>query len=116
MRSILGPELGARLKPIWGLDPEGEIKGAWRDIGVPRAWCMMGKKIVSSSSFLIPRGGVCVKIPNVPRQGTLRCAGSTRRISRCVSILFARYSCHVVFRGSADIASLWHRFLPFPRN
>jgi len=42
MRSILGPELGARLKPIWGLDPEGEIKGAWRDIGIPRAWCMMG--------------------------------------------------------------------------
>jgi hypothetical protein len=47
MRSILGPELGARLKPIWGLDPEGEIKGAWRDIGVPRAWCMMGKRIIS---------------------------------------------------------------------
>jgi len=45
MRSILGPELGARLKPIWGLDPEGEIKGAWRDIGVPRAWCMMGERI-----------------------------------------------------------------------
>ena len=43
MRSIIGPELGARLKPIWGLDPEGEIKGAWRDIGVPRAWCMMGE-------------------------------------------------------------------------
>jgi len=56
MRSIIGPELGARLKPIWGLDSEGEIKGAWRDIGVPRAWCMMGERIV----FFILRG---VSIP-----------------------------------------------------
>jgi hypothetical protein len=43
MRKILGPEVGARLKPIWGLDPEGEIQGVWRDIGIPRLWCMMGK-------------------------------------------------------------------------
>ncbi|KAH8999821.1 FAD/NAD-P-binding domain-containing protein [Lactarius hatsudake] len=40
--SILEPQAGARLKPIWGLDPEGEIRGAWRDIGIPRAWYMMG--------------------------------------------------------------------------
>jgi hypothetical protein len=43
MRGILGPEVGARLKPIWGLDPEGEIRGAWRDVGIPRVWYMMGK-------------------------------------------------------------------------
>ena len=43
MRKILGPEAGARLKQIWGLDAEGEIKGAWRDIGLPRLWCMIGK-------------------------------------------------------------------------
>ncbi len=42
MRKILGPEVGARLKPIWGLDEEGEIRGAWRDIGVPHLWCMIG--------------------------------------------------------------------------
>lgn len=42
MRKILGPEAGARLKPIWGLDAEGEIQGAWRDIGLPRLWCMIG--------------------------------------------------------------------------
>ena len=42
MRSILGPEAGVRLKPIWGLDPEGEICGAWRDLGIPRAWYMIG--------------------------------------------------------------------------
>lgn len=43
MCKILGPEAGARLKPIWGLDAEGEIQGAWRDIGLPRLWCMIGK-------------------------------------------------------------------------
>lgn len=43
MREILGPEAGARLKPIWGLDAEGEIQGAWRDIGLPHLWCMIGK-------------------------------------------------------------------------
>ncbi|KAF8261173.1 FAD/NAD(P)-binding domain-containing protein [Lactarius quietus] len=32
LRSILGPEAGSRLKPIWGLDSEGEIC----------AWYMMG--------------------------------------------------------------------------
>ena len=63
MRNILGPELGARLKPIWGLDPEGEIKGAWRDIGVPRAWCMMGKRICFLS-YLIPRGWESVACQN----------------------------------------------------
>jgi len=42
MREILDPAAGARLKPIWGLDAEGEIQGAWRDIGLPNLWCMMG--------------------------------------------------------------------------
>ena len=49
IREILGPEVGARLKPIWGLDPEGEIQGVWRDVGIPRVWCMMGKNFISSS-------------------------------------------------------------------
>jgi hypothetical protein len=47
VRKILGPEVGARLKPIWGLDTEGEIRGAWRDVGVPRVWYMMGKLFLS---------------------------------------------------------------------
>jgi hypothetical protein len=47
LRKVLGPELGARLKPIWGLDPEGEIRSVWRDLGVPRVWCMMGKSFPS---------------------------------------------------------------------
>ena len=48
MRKILGPEVGARLKPIWGLDPEGEIQGVWRDVGIPRVWCMMGESSLFS--------------------------------------------------------------------
>ncbi|KAI0271306.1 FAD/NAD(P)-binding domain-containing protein [Gloeopeniophorella convolvens] len=42
LRKVLGPETGARLKTIWGLDAEGEIRGAWRDMGIPRLWVMMG--------------------------------------------------------------------------
>ena len=51
MRRILGPEAGARLKPVWGLDAEGEIRGLWRDLGIPRAWFMMG----TVTSFLPQR-------------------------------------------------------------
>jgi hypothetical protein len=47
IRKILGPEAGARLKPIWGLDAEGEIQGAWRNMGLPRLWCMIGKPFSS---------------------------------------------------------------------
>ena len=41
-RAVLGDEVGDKLKPIWGLDSEGELNSAWRDIGVPRLYCMMG--------------------------------------------------------------------------
>ena len=85
MRKILGPEVGARLKPIWGLDAEGEIQGAWRDVGIPRVWCMMGK------GFFMHRGNGKTNSPLT--QGTLHCAGSTRRTSLCVScfsFFFAR--------------------------
>lgn len=42
IRNVIGPEAGAHLKPIWGLDAEGEMQGAWRDMGLPRLWCMIG--------------------------------------------------------------------------
>jgi len=41
-RKILGEELGGKVKEIWGLDAAGEVRGAWRDIGVDKLWCMMG--------------------------------------------------------------------------
>ena len=41
-REILGEELCGKVKQIWGLDGDGELKGAWRDIGVDNLWCMTG--------------------------------------------------------------------------
>ena len=41
-RKILGGDLGGKVKQIWGLDSDGEPRGAWRDIGVDNLWCMMG--------------------------------------------------------------------------
>jgi hypothetical protein len=77
MRTILGPELGPRLKSIWGLDPEGEIQGAWHDISIPRAWCMMDERTFLPFSFR-------VSIPNVSVGVSLiaRTCGSADIVSR----------------------------------
>src|SRR5258708_8006198 len=80
MRKILGPEVGARLKPIWGLDEEGEIRGAWRDIGVPHLWCMIGMLFF----FSLSRERRKARCSNLI-QGTLPCADSTRSTLLCVS-------------------------------
>ena len=77
MRKILGPEAGAHLKQIWDLDAEGEIKGAWRDIGLPRLWCMIGKLF----SFLDDERRITILNA---MQGILLCADSTRSILHCV--------------------------------
>ena len=29
--------------PIWGLDKEGEVRGAWRELDVPNLYYMMGE-------------------------------------------------------------------------
>ncbi|KAJ7887426.1 hypothetical protein B0H13DRAFT_2534157 [Mycena leptocephala] len=42
VRKICGDAVGDRCKPIWGLNAEGEINGAWRDLGVPGLWYMIG--------------------------------------------------------------------------
>jgi len=42
IRSVCGDDVAERVKKIWGLNSEGEINGAWRDIGVPNMWYMMG--------------------------------------------------------------------------
>ncbi len=39
---ILGKGVTDRLKPMWSVDAEGEIRTAWRDSGVPNFWFMMG--------------------------------------------------------------------------
>ncbi|KAJ3553462.1 hypothetical protein NM688_g3601 [Phlebia brevispora] len=42
MRDILGPELGKKLTPIWGINDEGEIRTAWKEAGIENCWVMMG--------------------------------------------------------------------------
>ncbi|KAL4245311.1 FAD/NAD(P)-binding domain-containing protein [Abortiporus biennis] len=42
LRAIVGEELGQKIPVIWGLTPEGEIKGVWRQLGLKNIWYMMG--------------------------------------------------------------------------
>ncbi|KAG5720265.1 Flavin-containing monooxygenase YUCCA3 [Termitomyces sp. T112] len=42
IRKIVSEEVFKSLKPIWGLDPEGELNGIWRDLGVKGLWSMLG--------------------------------------------------------------------------
>ncbi|KAJ6566754.1 hypothetical protein B0H19DRAFT_1138526 [Mycena capillaripes] len=42
VRKLCGDAVGDKCKPIWGLNKEGEINGAWRDLGVPGLWYMIG--------------------------------------------------------------------------
>lgn len=42
IRRVCGEELTSRVKPIWGLDEEGELKGCYRDLGPKGLFAMMG--------------------------------------------------------------------------
>ncbi|KAF7375743.1 Flavin-containing monooxygenase YUCCA3 [Mycena sanguinolenta] len=42
VREVCGDAVADRCKRIWGLNAEGEVNGAWRDLGVPGLWYMMG--------------------------------------------------------------------------
>ncbi|KAF8882841.1 hypothetical protein BD779DRAFT_1612399 [Infundibulicybe gibba] len=42
IRKICGDDVHSKCKPIWGLNEEGEIRGVWRELGVPGLWTMMG--------------------------------------------------------------------------
>jgi hypothetical protein len=37
-RKIFGAELADRLKGVWGVDEEGELRSVWRDSGHPGFW------------------------------------------------------------------------------
>ncbi|KAF9046150.1 hypothetical protein BJ165DRAFT_1469259 [Panaeolus papilionaceus] len=39
---LIGQEASKDLKPIWGLDEEGEQKGCFRDVGLQGLWSVMG--------------------------------------------------------------------------
>ncbi|EIW65341.1 FAD/NAD-P-binding domain-containing protein [Trametes versicolor FP-101664 SS1] len=42
LAKIFGEEIASRVKPVWNLNSEGELRTAWRDSGVPNFWFMMG--------------------------------------------------------------------------
>ncbi|KAF7323963.1 Flavin-containing monooxygenase [Mycena kentingensis (nom. inval.)] len=47
IRKLCGDAVADRCPPIWGLDAEGEINGAWRDLGSKGLWYMMGNLALS---------------------------------------------------------------------
>ncbi|KAF8149353.1 FAD/NAD(P)-binding domain-containing protein [Crassisporium funariophilum] len=42
IRRVCGDDVASQCKTLWGMNDEGEINGAWRDVGVPGLWYMMG--------------------------------------------------------------------------
>jgi hypothetical protein len=50
LKYLFTEEQHKSIKPAWGLDWEGELQGCYRDMGLPRLWCMMGKLSNSSLS------------------------------------------------------------------
>jgi hypothetical protein len=42
VQKLCGDEVADKCSPIWGVDSEGEINGAWRDLGIPGLWYMTG--------------------------------------------------------------------------
>jgi hypothetical protein len=42
IRRVCGEAVLEKCNPIWGLDKEGELNGAWRDMGIKGLWYMMG--------------------------------------------------------------------------
>jgi len=42
MRKIVGAAIAERIPKVWGLNDEGEISGAWREVGTEGLWYMAG--------------------------------------------------------------------------
>jgi len=42
IKRLIGPKLGPKLKPIWGLDEEGEMNSLYAGTGVQDLWIIMG--------------------------------------------------------------------------
>ena len=43
VRELAGDQIADAVKPLWGLNEEGEIHTLWRHSGVPGLYFMMGK-------------------------------------------------------------------------
>ena len=42
VRALFGDRVADRVGPVWGLDPEGEVRAMWRPTGQPGFWLMGG--------------------------------------------------------------------------
>ncbi|KAG6860938.1 hypothetical protein C0995_005768 [Termitomyces sp. Mi166 len=51
IRKIVGEEVFKKVKPVWGLDPEGEMNGVWRDLGAKGLWSMLEIKAMEEGIF-----------------------------------------------------------------
>ncbi|KAG6818697.1 hypothetical protein H0H93_002696, partial [Arthromyces matolae] len=47
IRQLVSDDVFKNVKPIWGLNPEGEMNGVWRDIGVKGLWSIIGNLALS---------------------------------------------------------------------
>lgn len=43
VRKVCGDEVADKIKPLWGLNEEGEINGCYRDLGYQGLWYIMGE-------------------------------------------------------------------------
>ena len=43
VRKLCGDEVADKIKPLWGLNEEGEINGCFRDLGYQGLWYIMGE-------------------------------------------------------------------------
>jgi len=46
IRKVCGDTVFERSAPLWGFDPEGELNGTWRDLGVKGLWSILGSSSV----------------------------------------------------------------------
>jgi len=52
IRKVCGDVVFERCGPLWGFDPEGELNGVWRDLGLKGLWSMLG---MSSPPLFLPQ-------------------------------------------------------------
>lgn len=61
IRNICGDAVADECGPIWGLNREGEINGAWRELKVKGLWPMLG--VFSRTSELRSTSNLCCRKP-----------------------------------------------------
>ena len=43
VRRLVGEDKASGMAPVWGLNSEGEVRGAYRELhGLPNMWLMLG--------------------------------------------------------------------------